>query len=274
MIALDTRAPLYMTPPCASAKIERAMRAGDLGMISTPKQGNRLVEGAWWCYDNGVFGGHYPGHEKFLAGLAKLRHLADTCLFVVLPDVVGNHWATKEAATAPFLLEGEAPEDERNMIERVRELGFPVAFVLQPGVEYDAWDMWDDVDAVFIGGGSDWKTSEGVAEIVAVARSLGKWVHMGRVNTAERYALAAAMGCDSVDGTLMVFAPDKNLGRALKWRREAIAEAGAMLGREVEFPHVNGWNPDAVRPNRFAKRTPAEQPAAAPAEEQLDLFAA
>lgn len=270
----NAHAPLYMTPPCASNKIASAMRAGDLGMISTPRQGNRMVAGAWWCYDNGVFGGHYPGHEKFLAGLAKLRHLADTCLFVVLPDVVGNHWATKEAATAPVVLPGESEDDARNMIERIHELGFPVAFVLQPGVEYDCWDMWDDVDAVFIGGGSDWKTSEGVAEIVAVARSLGKWVHMGRVNTAERYALAAAMGCNSVDGTLLTFAPDKNLGRVLKWRRDALAEADAMVDREVEFPHVNGWNPDAPRPNRFAKRAPAAAEQPAPTEVQLDLFAA
>lgn len=275
MIALDTRAPLYMTPPCGSVAIERAMLAGELGMITTPAQGNKLVPGAMWCRDNGVFGGQYPGNEAYLAGLDDFAEVADSCLFVVAPDKVGNHWATKELATAPFSLPGEDPDDARNMLERIREKGFPVAFVAQPGIEFDCWDMWDEIDVLFIGGGSDWKTSEAVAELVAVAKSLGKWVHMGRVNTAERYAKAAAMGCDSVDGTMMTFAPAKNLRRVLKWRADAIREAGAMLGRKVEFSYVNGWNPDAVRPSRFAKRTPAaaevvevDQP------QQCDLFAA
>jgi hypothetical protein len=43
----------------------------------------------------------------------------------------------------------------------------------------------------------------------------------------------------------------------------------------VEFPYVNGWNPDAVRPNRFAKRKPAEAEAVEVDEpQQFDLFAA
>jgi hypothetical protein len=275
MIALDTRAPLYMTPPCGSTAIESAMLAGKLGMITTPEQGNKLVTGALWCRDNGVFGGHYPGNEAYLAGLDQFADVADSCLFVVAPDKVGNHWATKDLATEPFSLPGESPDDARNMLERIREKGFPVAFVAQPGIEYDAWIPWGEFDVLFIGGGSDWKTSEAVAELVAAAHDFGVLVHMGRVNTAERYAKAAAMGCDSVDGTTLTFAPSKNVRRVLKWRADAIREAGAMLAREVEFPYVNGWNPDAVRPNRFAKRKPAEAEAVEVDEpQQFDLFAA
>lgn len=262
-------APLYMTPPCGSDRIVAAMHAGELGMITTPKQGNKMVPGVSWCADNGVFGGAYPGHAAFLAWLAKLTPYAADCRFVVAPDVVGNHWATKEAGTAPFSLPGEDPEDARGMLARIRELGFPVAFVAQPGLEYDSWDLWEEIDALFIGGGDDWKESAAVAELIAVANSLGVWTHVGRVNTWERYQIAAAMGADSVDGTMLTRGPDINLARVQRWLDRVLGEADAMFGVEQEFAEVNGWNPD--RPRQRGKFTAAPPPTA---DDQRALFAA
>ncbi|MBT2226256.1 hypothetical protein [Nonomuraea sp. NEAU-A123] len=253
-------APLYMTPPCGDERIVDAMLAGDLGMITTPAQGNRPIPGVVKCRDNGVFGGHYRGDEAYLAGLDELAAagLADEFAFVVAPDVVGNHWATKNASW--------------DMLPRIRERGFSVAFVAQPGIEYDAWDLWNDIDALFIGGGDDWKESAAVAELVDIANSLGKWTHMGRVNTWGRYLIAARMGVDSVDGTMCTVAP-KNVERIMRWRDRilAAADVDALFGvDEPAFEEVNGFNPD--RPGRHRGRFTSARPAAE--VDQLSLFAA
>ncbi len=39
------------------------------------------------------------------------------------------------------------------------------------------------------------------ARIIRRANDLGKWAHMGRVNTARRIHYAAVTGCDSIDGS-------------------------------------------------------------------------
>lgn len=40
---------------------------------------------------------------------------------------------------------------------------------------------------------------------------------MGRVNSLRRLRHAAAIGCDSADGTYLAFGPDRNLPRLLDW---------------------------------------------------------
>ena len=53
--------------------------------------------------------------------------------------------------------------------------------------------------------------------IAKEAKRRGKWVHMGRVNSGRRKAIADLFECDTVDGTFMTFGPDKNLRRLLGW---------------------------------------------------------
>ena len=43
---------------------------------------------------------------------------------------------------------------------------------------------------------------------------------MGRVNSFKRMRLAAAIGCDSVDGTYVAFAPDKNKEEVKQWIKQ------------------------------------------------------
>jgi hypothetical protein len=43
---------------------------------------------------------------------------------------------------------------------------------------------------------------------------------MGRVNSLKRLRYAEMIGCDSVDGTYLTFAPDENLPRLLGWLRD------------------------------------------------------
>ena len=53
--------------------------------------------------------------------------------------------------------------------------------------------------------------------ISAEAKLRGKGVHMGRVNSYRRIAIADAIGCDTADGTYIAFGPDVNLPKALAW---------------------------------------------------------
>jgi hypothetical protein len=50
--ARKARSVLYLANPCGNPAITAAMRAGDLGYIDTPKQGNTRPAGVLWCADN------------------------------------------------------------------------------------------------------------------------------------------------------------------------------------------------------------------------------
>lgn len=199
--------PLYCVPP-STEETRAFIRAGVLGMIATPGQGNRVEESyPLFCVDNGVFTGKYPGDEEYLAWLKKLRPHADRCLFAVAPDVVGNHFATLARS--------------REMLCRIRDLGFPAGFAAQNFMELDTWDPWEEIDCLFIAGDDRWKLSEDAANLAAVASSMGVWVHMGRVNSFRRLNHARAIGCHSVDGTHLTHAPDRSLPEILSWVRKA-----------------------------------------------------
>lgn len=197
---------IYLANP-STPRVRAAMQAGHLGCITTPGQGNRVPSGAWWCCDNGVFGKGWPGYDTWLNWLGNKPGDRDRCLFATAPDVVGDAWATL-ARSEPWL-------------PVIRELGYPAAFVAQDGAE-DAGIPWDDCDTLFVGGSTAWKLSDAAADLVNAARSHGKWVHMGRVNSRRRYELAAEWGCDSVDGTFLAFAPDTLLDELLSWSRPPI----------------------------------------------------
>lgn len=178
------------------------MTAGLLGAIDTPKQGNTYPDGVVWCADNGCFGKGYPGDEAWLEWLTSNAHRASSCAFAVAPDVVGNAAATL-ARSLPWL-------------PRIRGLGYPAAFVAQDGLE-DLDAPWSEFDALFIGGTTEWKLGAAARRLAIEAKRRGKWVHMGRVNSLRRYQYAEYIGCDSVDGTFLVFGPDENLPRLLSW---------------------------------------------------------
>jgi len=194
---------LYFANPCSPA-VKDAMQDARLGYIDTPAQGNRRPEGVAWCADNGCFGKGYPGDEKWLGWLAKNAHAAADCLFATAPDVVGDAAATLERS-APFL-------------PMIRALGYPAALVAQDGLE-DLEVPWEEFDVLFIGGSTEWKLGPAARHLIQQAKRLGKWVHMGRVNSERRYKYAHEIGCDSADGTYLTFGPDVNLPKLLAWSR-------------------------------------------------------
>jgi hypothetical protein len=61
----------------------------------------------------------------------------------------------------------------------------------------------------------------GAAAIIKTAQALGKWCHVGRVNTPGRFEHFEALGADSIDGT--------GLSR-YSWMRRAIYEKATRPG--------------------------------------------
>jgi len=200
---------LYLATP-SSPEAREAMSAGVLGCMTTPAQGNRIPDGAKWAADNGRFGcdgkgRNWPGYDRWWAWLVRQVDTYDgenRCLWALAPDVPFDAAATLA--------------ESRVWLPRIRALGIPAAFAAQDGCDQLGLP-WDDFDVLFLAGDTAWKVGPVAEALTAEAKRRGKQVHMGRVNSADRLRLAAEFGCDSADGTYLVFGPDINLGRLLGW---------------------------------------------------------
>jgi hypothetical protein len=202
---------MYLGNPCASDAVIDAMTAGAIGFIDTPAQGNTRPSGVAWCADNGCFSEGYPGDDQWFDWLERNAGDSATCLFATAPDVVADAEATL-TRSLPWL-------------PRIRALGYPAALVAQDGLE-SLEIPWDSFDVLFVGGSTEWKLGPHAREVVRQAKTRGKWVHMGRVNSEKRYRYALAIGCDSADGTYLTFGPDKNLPKVRAWLR--VVDQGVM----------------------------------------------
>lgn len=209
-----------------------AQGGANLGVLLTPKNGNSvdsvLALGLPWAIDNGAYSGFDAERFRWLTERAKDR---PRLLWCVCPDVVAD-----AKRTLALFDEWEST---------LRDRGLPVAFVAQNGQE-SLPVPWDRLDCLFIGGsqecpkcgwilpkGADnevcpdcwrvlveWKLSEAAGELIREAKSLGKWVHMGRVNSRCRLQSAADAGCDSVDGSSMSRFGDKKIHKFCRWARQ------------------------------------------------------
>lgn len=159
------------------------------GMLNTPHLsfGRDRISGQW-ALDNGCFTSWNA--YAFVKALQYHQGLPE-CLFVVSPDVVGNH----EKTLHRFWIWQSV----------IRSYGYPVAFVAQNGLVSPDDIPFDAIDCLFIGGDTQFKLSALVTKCVREAKQRGKWVHMGRVNTLTRLRHANSIGCDSVDGTRILF---------------------------------------------------------------------
>lgn len=202
---------IYFANP-STEPIRNAIRDGYIGVISTPKstRESQRIEGAHWIADNGCFGADFQV-DNWWCWLQAQVNYADSCQFATAPDVVGNHRATL-ARSLPWL-------------PRIRNLGFRAAFVAQDGATPDNMP-WDDCDAVFIGGTDNFKLGDTARAVIAAAKNRNLWVHIGRVNSGRRYRAFAypfhyegqlVPGADSCDGTFLIFGPDVNLPKLLRW---------------------------------------------------------
>jgi hypothetical protein len=183
-----------------------------LGFMITPDMGNRVPHDAMVAADNACFNNPEAytdaRYERLLHKMPRSR-----TLFATAPDVLGSHRDTVERSGP--------------MLRRIRFLGLPSAFVAQNGWEEET-TPWDDLDTLFVGGSTDFKFRGG-RDAVRAAKRRGKWAHMGRVNSFERLRAAAAIGCDSADGTFIKFGPDKNLPKVLRWLDSLSAQPGLAV---------------------------------------------
>jgi hypothetical protein len=169
---------------CRPADVRRLDRHPNLGALVTPASPEPPPPGIPWAIDNGAFKGF--DEEKFIKLVKKYIGHPTEPLFVAMPDVVADHRNT-------LSLFGTW---HRHLASHYRR-----AFVLQDGITDWRQVPWDYCEAVFVGGSTEFKLSSTTKYLCQIARYMGKWVHMGRVNSFKRLQLAYEMGCLSVDGS-------------------------------------------------------------------------
>lgn len=221
---------IYFVNPSTQVIRDAIRERRDLGIIATPSASrtSQWVADCPWVADNGCFGKSF-NEDGWWRWLTARKHLVGTCRFATAPDVVGDHAATLERS-APWL-------------PRIRDLGYPAAFVAQDGAGASTVP-WDDLDALFLGGTTEFKLSETARRLTEEALTRGKHVHMGRVNSNRRLRLAHDWGCHSVDGTYLVFGPTVNLPKLVGWLDELPVTASDPTDRPGQMTLL-GWFDDA-----------------------------
>lgn len=170
---------------CSPRKIaEYGRRYGyEFGQLRTPLTNYALAPApVEWAADNGFFA--QPDVPAWLRWVDRFDENRERRpLFVTLPDIVGDAQRTLELF--------------RYFQLRTNEL--PRALVLQDGIE-SVTIPWDALAAVFVGGSDAFKCSPQAMAAARTAKMLGRWVHVGRVNTAARVRNWIGLA-DSLDGS-------------------------------------------------------------------------
>jgi hypothetical protein len=135
-----------------------------------------------FAIDNGAFSKFDA--MAFLSLLEREAPRKHLCRFVAVPDVVGSARRTLEVFDHWFPLLNH----------------WPLALVIQDGQEHLPIP-WEYITTVFIGGTTKFKESDGAIQIIKAAKAVGKWCHVGRVNTPARFEAFEKLGVDSIDGT-------------------------------------------------------------------------
>ncbi len=150
----------------------------DFWQLRTPLTSYAL-SGKPYGLDNGCFS-RFPQKEweRLLEEAEYNRPI-----FICLPDIVGDARRTLDLF--------ESFEHKLN--------GLPKALVLQDGIK-DHAIPFNKIDAVFVGGSDSFKISPEAINACKAAKMLGKWVHVGRVNTIERVNNWLELA-DSIDGS-------------------------------------------------------------------------
>lgn len=169
---------------CSSAKIEEYSKRYNynFGQLRTPLTAYGLSDKVYGL-DNGCFSKFDKKTWRRLVSEAKGQDLEYQPKFVCSPDIVGDARRTLELFDQFY--------DEISPL--------PVCLVLQDGIGDFNID-WNRVDAVFVGGSDAFKVSNEAFNACKAAKMLGKWVHVGRVNTAQRVSNWMGLA-DSIDGS-------------------------------------------------------------------------
>lgn len=142
--------------------------------------------GGVFAIDNGAYSG--LNRDGFFRLLKANEANMSKCLFVAVPDIVGNARRTHE-------LYGMITQEEA-----LKPWTKIWAYVAQDGLE-DMHVNWYEIQTLFVGGTDRFKDSSAAYDLVKTAKALDIPVHVGRVNTIKRYRKYAQLGADTCDGS-------------------------------------------------------------------------
>ena len=191
---------------CSVDKIKRYSEKynHDFYQLRTPLTKYKITEDMPYGLDNGCFSDfRYETWQRLLREAREIKPL-----FCCLPDVVGSAVRTSD------LFDYFKEETE----------GLPRALVLQDGIA-NVHINFKEIDAVFVGGSDKFKLSKECQEAVRAAKTLGKWVHLGRCNGARVKQWVGV--ADSLDGS--------GISRFDKTLERLLAEIKNVEQQEVMF---------------------------------------
>jgi hypothetical protein len=160
---------------------------GRIGWLTGPSgmQKTRLRPWIPFALDNDAFSCWTKGtpwnESLWLSMLDTLKHDSEfSPRWVLVPDVVADRDQTLAnwGKYSPV----------------AKQFGWPVAFAVQDGMIVE--DVPKDADVIFVGGTTNWKW-----RTLPMWSSIGKRVHVGRVNEVPKLNLCESLGVESVDGT-------------------------------------------------------------------------
>jgi hypothetical protein len=162
------------------------------GVMTQPKVYGVSIgirEGRVFGLDNGAFNNGF-NEVKFFEKIKQLDKYMNQCLFITIPDVLGDAKATLD------LFDEWYP--------KVKGMG-ELAFVAQDGQEH--LDYPTNIDWIFIGGTTKFKMGAAGKKCIQKAHDLNLKIHVGRVNSMKRFRYFRDLGCHTVDGTTCIYNP-------------------------------------------------------------------
>lgn len=183
------------------------------GSIMTPRNSKRYLGRCAGIIgvDNDCFTGF--NEPLFIRTLKTACEYRDRVRFVSAPDVVADAETTLERF-----------ETWQPIITRDYKL--PVALVLQDRMT-PASVAWDLIDAVFVGGSTEWKLSSHARELIYHAQRRGKWVHAGRCSTKKRINYFRSLGINSIDSTAFSRWP-RHVESFQQWTKQGLLFSGEV----------------------------------------------
>lgn len=164
-----------------------AMRAAGWRLLVSAAGAVR-TEGFRYALDNGAWSAFQQGKpfDELAFGRA-LDLVGERADWVVLPDIVAGGMASLE-----FSLK---------WLERLHDFPTTLLLAVQDGMcPDDVREYLNPSVGIFVGGSTEWKL-ETMEAWALLARRRNCYMHVGRVNSAKRIAMCAAVGAHSFDGT-------------------------------------------------------------------------
>lgn len=145
-------------------------------------------EGFRYSLDNGAWTAHQNGEAFDVPAFEKaLKLLGGAAEFTVVPDIVAGGAASLEMSL--------------RWLPRVLDQTPVALFPVQDGMtEADVAPLLGERVGIFVGGGTEFKLGT-MGAWCALARKVGCWCHVGRVNTVRRIKACHMAGATSFDGS-------------------------------------------------------------------------